>query len=385
VGLASATGAATREELVARARDALAVGVPYAPVPEAGRRRQSRAGGRSLGLDELVALAETLLSGLRQELPTLTFANAVSHVSSTLSFENDAGLSLSHESVATEVALTVRAGDSRGPFDTVVAFEAADPDPEGMLAAAREHLDAFQRTLDEPVDGPQRVIFRGFGSELAGPLAALFAHDLLADAYRSGDSRFAGALESGARVLSEELTLVDRRDPALARVCPFDHEGFVRESLDLRLFDRGVLRAVAADKRGAHRHGLPPTGCAVGGLAELPTAGLESPDLLPTVRGLPDLLGGEPGILVWLSMGGRWTPRGELTLPVQVALRLDADARPRGRLPAIVLRGGLFEMFGAGYLGATEDTLDPWTHHRFVGVRMNANRMNANRMDATTG
>jgi PmbA protein len=383
VGLASATGAATREDLVARARDALDVGVPYAPAPEAGRRQESRTGGRSLGLDDLVSLAEALLSGLRAEFPDLTISNAISHATSTLSLANDAGLALAHESVSTEVALTVRASGSADLFDTVIAFEAADPNPGAMLSAAREHLDVFQRTLVEPVEGPQRVIFRGFGSELSGPLAALFASDLLADAYSSGDSRFAGALESGERLLSEALTLVDRRDPAVAGGCPFDHEGFVRETLDLRLIDRGVLRAVAADKRGAHRHGLPPTGCAVGGLAELASAGLASPDLLPTVRGLPDLLEGEPGILVWLSMGGQWTPGGELTVPVQVALRLDPDGRTRGRLPGVVLRGRLFEMFGEGFLGATEDTIDPWTHHRFVGVRMDVNRMDVNRMDAT--
>lgn len=370
VGLASAIGEVAREDLVARAVDALAIGVPYALSPEAGRRRESRVPGRPFDLDGLVSFAEALLSALRQDFPGLAFGNAISHTSSTLSLENDADLGLSHREVSTAVALTVRESGSSDLFDTVVAFEAGIPDADAMLAGAREHLGIFRRALDTMVEGPQRVIFRGFGSDLTGPLARPFSNDLLVQAYRTGDSRFAGGLESGARLLSERFTLVDRRDPALARVCPFDHEGVVRETLDLRLFDHGVLRALASDKRSAHRHGVPPTGCAVGGLAELPASGLSTPDLLPTVRGLPELLEGEPGILVWLSMGGDWTPGGELAMPVQVALRLDPEGRPTGRLPKISLRGKLFEIFGEGFLGVTEETIDPWTHHRYVGVRM---------------
>ena len=372
VGLASAVGAIPSRELAARAAEALGSGVPYAPSPEAGHRRQSRATGRAFDLDGLVSFAESLLSALRQEFPGLTFANAISHTSSALSMANDAGLELSHREVVTELALTAREGDSSDVFDTVVAFAASDPAPGAVLAAAREHLNAFRRVLGERVEGPQRVIFRGFGNDLSGPLAKPFSNDLLAHAYRTGDSRFAGGLESGARLLSEDFTLVDRRDPAGARVCPFDHEGVVRDTLDLALFDRGVLRALASDKRSAHRYGVPPTGCAVGSLADLPSSGLSAPDLLPTVRTLPELLAGEPGILVWLSLGGDWTPGGDLALPVQVALRLDPDGRPIGRLPRITLRGKLFEVFGDGFLGVTEDTVDPWSHHRFVGAWMDA-------------
>jgi predicted Zn-dependent protease len=375
VGLASAVGGGG-DGLVDHAREALTVGVPYAPAPEAARRLESARPGRGFDAEGLAAFTETLLAALRRDFPRLAFGNAVTHATSTLALANDAGVALSHHTSSTAVALTVHAAGSLGSvgggFDTVLAFEGADLEPGAVLGAAREHLEAFLTPSDESLDGEERVIFRGLAADLSPALARPFVDDLAAPTYRARGSRFAGGLESGARLLSEALTLVDRRDPAHAAVCPFDHEGVVRDPLDLALLDRGVLRAVASDKRDAIRYGVPHTGCAAGAVAELPSSGLSLPDLLPTVPALPDLLDGEPGVVVWLSLGGAWTPEGALAMPAQVAFRVDAEGRPRGRLQGLSLRGELFAMFGAGFLGVTEQAVDPWTHHRFVGCRMHA-------------
>ena len=108
----------------------------------------------------------------------------------------------------------------------------------------------------------------------------------------------------------------------------------------------------------------------MGDVGTLPTSGFGRLRVAPTVDRLADALDGDSALLVWFVSGSDCTRTGDIALPVAVALALDANGRPTGRVPGCTLTGNLFDVFGADYIGATRQRIDPFSDESFLVARM---------------
>ena len=373
VGLASTVGPVSIDALTHRAKDALVFEVPYAVDPESPRTLVEAHSGERRTEDELVRLTEAVLNPLCEHHPEFVFSHGVEQKHLEWSIRSDDGLDLHYSRDTTSLAFIAKEKGSGNIIDTFVATEASAVQVDQVLQLFRDHLTAFGQ--DGPAQsGRQRVIFPGLNGMAGGALTGLFRSDLLGRTYVQGASFFDGKVGDGTTHFSPDLSLVEVRDPRVARVCPFDMEGVVREPLDLPIIQDGVLTSLAANKRDAARYGVPATGTAIGGAGQLPGSGFGHLASLPTAETLAELVDADGGILVWFVAGGDCTRAGDLALPAQVLLRVDGDGRLMGRVPGATLTGNLMDVFGPAYVGTTAERVDPFSDEGYVVTHMNVVR-----------
>jgi len=370
LGVASALGEVSLDALTARARDALAFGIPYPVEPSGPQVLSASHEGPIYDVQGLVDFTEAILAPLREEFPGFVLSQGVEQKVDAITITNDRGLDLSFREVSTSAVFVVKEKGSPNIIDTFFAVESPELDAGAALDEARASLSAWQRDAGALPTGRQKIVFRGIGGESGGDLVRLFRTDCTARPYATGASIFSGKLGDTSRPFHPALRLYDSRDASRLRICPFDIEGTVREAPDLDIVRDGAVRNVAACKRDAARYGLPATGSAAGGLGGLPDSALIRLVVESTADELAELLGGEPGVLVWFAVGGDVTRAGDLAMPVPVALRVNADGSIAGRLPTCTLTGNLFEVFGADFVGASASPYDPWAQEGYVVTHM---------------
>ena len=366
IGVASAIGDADPDALAEQAAAALQFEIPYPPPTDPAVSHTVQPGSFR-DTDALVALTTEVLDTLRGDFPGFVFSHKVTSRRTTLTCTDNVGRDLRDERVSCSVGLIIKERGSANIFDTFFAEDHPELTAAGFLAGIRAHLTAFQQpaTLPEAdADGKHTIVMMGLGSTLAQPLH----RHLGAQAYGSGASMFAGKL--GEKLFSDKLTVHDSRDWARFRCCPFDAEGTLRADPSHTLVDRGVLAGIAASRRDAARFGLPATGSALGGMGSTPQGGVMQLDLVPTAPDLAALLGGKPGVLVWMEGGGDITRTGAVGAPASVLLRVDPTGKPVGRLSPATLTGDLYTILGDDLIGITEQTISPYAPDRFTVTRM---------------
>jgi PmbA protein len=370
VGVASAVGAADLEALTQSARDSLIFEIPYPVVPESDRVLSVRHEGTERNVSGLVNLAEEVLGAVRTEFPSFVFSHGVEQNKVGWRIHNDVGLSVDYERITTQVAFIAKEKGSGNIIDTFVGVEGSTLDVDRILAEFRSHLTAY--TEPKPArTGRQRVIFPGLAGMASSGLFQLLRSDLSATAYAQGASLFESKVGDGRAWFSDKLDLFECRDPDLQRVCPFDMEGVVRDSLNLDIVKNGQLVSIAASKRDAERYGLPSTGAAVGTVSQLPVSGFGALGGRPTASILADLLDDEGGLLVWFVAGGDTTRTGDMAFPAMVVLEVDGSGRPIGRVPGCTLTGNIFDVLGDDFVGITSETVDPFSTEPFFVTHMN--------------
>ena len=369
IGLASACGVADVDALTRSAQESLLFEIGYLAQPEGPRSLRAEHAGEIRDVAGMVSLAETVLDDLKEEFPNFVFSHGVEQQQLAWNIESDSGLDLDYSRSNTQVAFIAKEKGSGNIIDTFVGVEGLVLDAEGILREFRSHLRAYMNPV-EAIQGRQRVIFPGLDGMAGSGLFQLFRSDLTARTYAAGTSIFDGMVGDGEAHFNPAFGLQELRDPQQARVCPFDMEGAVRSPLNLDIVANGQLRAIAASKRDAVRYGLPETGTAVGDVASLPVSGFGRLGATPTADGLVDLLDGEGAILVWFVAGGDSTRTGDIALPVAVALTVDREGRPTGRLPGCTLTGNLFDVFGDDFVGVTRQRVDPYSDEPFLVTHM---------------
>ena len=370
IGLASAVGQADIDTLTLAAREALVFDVAYPVQPEGGRALTCAHEGDRRSVSELVEITEHVLDRLRSEFPQYVFSYGVEQQHLAWHIESDAGLDLHYKRDNTQIAFLVKEKGSGNIFDSFVGVEGGVVDVEASLSEFRSHLNALSKPIDGRT-GRQQVIFPGLSGMAGSGLLQLIRSDLVARVYAQGASVFDGRLGNEQPMFSSSLSLTERRDPDAGRVCPFDMEGVVRNSLDLDIVREGRLQSIAANKRDAARFGLPSTGTAIGDAAQLPASGFGQIVSEPTALELKDLVDPNGAILVWLVAGGNSTRTGDVALPTHVMLSVDASGRVDGRVPGGTLTGNIFDIFGPDYVGTTTQRIDPFSEEGFFVTHMN--------------
>ncbi|MGB0637773.1 MAG: metallopeptidase TldD-related protein [Myxococcota bacterium] len=372
VGVASAVGDADLEALTQSATDALIFEIPYPVAPESDRVLSTRHEGTERNVSGLVSVAEEVLDALRTDFPNFVFSHGVEQNKVGWRIHNEIGLMLDYQRITTQVAFVAKEKGSGNIIDTFVGVEGPTLDVDGMLTEFRSHLSAYAESRPART-GRQRVIFPGLAGMASAGLFQMLRSDLSATSYAQGASLFEGKVGDGRAWFSDKLDLFDCRDPELQRVCPFDMEGVVRDSLNLDIVNGGRLMNIAASKRDAERYGLPSTGTAVGGVSQLPVSGFGALGGRATAPKLADLLDDDGGLLVWFVAGGDTTRTGDMAFPAMVVLEVDAAGRPIGRVPGCTLTGNIFDVFGDDFVGITNETVDPFSTEPFFVTHMNVN------------
>jgi|GEM_PF-2802555 len=369
-GVASAVGSADVDMLTERARAGLGFQIAYPAQPSADRKSEVSHMGRARSVGELVELTTGVIETLRENFPQYVFGHGLEQSRVGWRIHNDLGLDLSYERMTTQVAFLVKEKGSGSIFDTFVGTEGLDLDAASLIERFSAHLRAFGTPLGPPPSGKQRVVFPGLEGHAGGGLMQLIRSDMLARVVGTKASVFQSQLGTGEQVFSSSLSIQDSRDANRWRIAPFDMEGVVRSAPDHSLVHEGVLGTAVASKRDAVRYGVPATGSGVGELAQLPVTGIGKLVVQPTAERLVDLLDGQPALMPWFVAGGDCTRAGDLGMPCQVLLRVEADGTVSGRYTGCTLSGSIYDALGSDFVGVSEQRLDADSEESFLVTHM---------------
>ena len=367
IGVAGAIGGYDADELAQKAVDALALGIPYPYPPSADRVERVEPESDLPEGAALVSEMEAALVELRRAQPAFSFSNRITVATREVSLRNDCGLDLAYRGTQINVDLLVKDKASANILDAFVGFGGWRYDRGEFLRLANQVCDAYQNPV-EIDEGTHPVLFLADDDAYLSKLIESL-HGLL---YATGGSLFSGKL--GQQLFDERVTVVQTRNPADDVPGPFfDTEGTVNLGYRFDLIRDGVLRSPMTDKKHAARYDLPLTGSAGGEYDSVPTLGLTPIQIAPTGQTIAELVGGRPAVLVWIAMGGDFTPDGQFGTPVQLAFLYDGE-KMVGRLPGLNLSSHLYKMLGEDLIGVSTDSLTPLTKMNLIGMRMQVSK-----------
>ena len=175
----------------------------------------------------------------------------------------------------------------------------------------------------------------------------------------------------GQKVFSDNVTIIDDRNPQTAICSPFfDMEGVVNENYQFKLIDRGVFTTPTVSKKEAITYNLPLTGSAYSTYDSVPRCTPDNLVVLKSDKTLKELLNGEKGIYVVFASGGDFTQSGDYASPVQLAYLVE-DGKITGRLDNLTITGNIFDMFGKNFIGRCKDSMFQYSDVCPLVIKMN--------------
>lgn len=363
IGVAGGLGSPGTEELTARAKEALELGIEYPFEPAGGGERHEESDSRVPGPDEFVAEVEELLADLRSAYPEFLFSDQQQLTRTTTALTNDAGLSYSYTSTVANMQMLAKPKKSARMIDTYVASAGTRYSREALLRRAEATLPPY---LDElPVEpGTWPVCF--FADDYIWGLK--FLEDLNGLIFGSGSSIFSG--KSGEKLFNEAFTLLQTRADADESLQPFfDFEGTVNPDDRVALIEGGVLRAPYTNRAYAQKFNLPLTGAAGGEYDSVPELGTPALRVRDSGRTIAELLDGRKALLVFIAAGGDFTPDGAFATPLQSAYLFDGE-KILGKAPDLAVSSHIYRMFGDEFIGASTDDLFPGIPSRLLVMNM---------------
>jgi PmbA protein len=365
IAVAGALGEFDPADLEARAQRALELQIPYPFEPSAGLKRtvELPAGLTDLGeaLDEL----ETLLTGLRSS-KDFSFSGKMKLIDQEFHLSNDQGLDLQARVACAVVGILFKEANSGSVMDGHVSHVGRDYDGSAFLAHAHEVLEAYRRPVALPVGEKLPVVRVASAGGMDAPYG-FFARALNARAFATGASAL--AKYHGEMAFSPDFTLWQSRDSENTLGPFFDAEGVVNVGDRYALIENGRVITPYSDKKSAADFNLPLTGAAGAYYDGMPSLAQPAFEAAATVQNVKELLAGEPGVLVWISSGGDYTPDGHYAAPVQLAFLFDGE-RLLGRLPQVRISSTVFDIFGDDYLGIARDPWPAFARERLLVTRM---------------
>jgi PmbA protein len=367
IGVAGAIGGYDAGTLAQKATDALRLGIAYPYELSADRTERVELESELPQGTALVSEMEEMLAALKSAQPHFSFANRISVNTREISLRNDCGLDLGYRGTRINLWLTIKDKSSANIFDAEIGYDGWVYDRAEFLRLANQVCDAYQRPADVD-EGTQPVFFLTSDYTYQSKLLESL-HGLL---YATGGSLFSGKL--GEKLFDERVNVALTRHPEDEVFGPFfDVEGTVSAGYRADLIRDGVLVAPMTDKRHASKYDLPLTGAAGGDYDSVPTIGQSPTRIAPTGQTIAELLGGQPGILVWMAMGGDFTPDGHFATPVQLAFLHDGE-KLVGRLPELNLSSHLYDMLGKDLIGVSTDSLTSLTKMNLIGMNMQVSK-----------
>lgn len=358
IGIAGCLGEPDEEALTAKAKEALAFGIPYPWKPDEPLVREDLHEKEIIPIPEFIPTMQAFLDRLGELCPKFAFSHKIRMEYNRSEYRNSAGRRLVSSGRVFSLELLAQNRGSGNLFDTFFLWWGTHFDAEQALSNFKKQYDAFFTPADlEP--GKYPVI-----SDVSGMFESLGQH-FVGDLYAAGASLVSGKL--GEKVFSEKLTLRDDMNPATSpSVCFFDAEGCTAPDLRPPLIENGVLTGLLTTKKTAEQYGLPNLGTASAAYDGVPEIGSHRLWLDPTAESLKELVPGK-AVFVVIAGGGDTTPDGHFATPVQMAYLME-DGELVGRLPELNISGSFFDMLGRDYIGCVHD--DPQENSILSAIAM---------------
>lgn len=333
--------------------------IPYENEPSKDSRRIRDLRNPKLTLDDFLEKTEFILAKLREEYPQFIFSNKISLRESEVSLRNDVGLELINYDKSISFELIYKHKDSVNIMDSSFEYSHREYTVEAILEEVRNQLTAFETMVALPeIEKP--IIINCYSS------ISKVIESLNGEALGRGTSIFSDKV--GTKTFNEAFTLfVDRKDTEF-HVPFFDAEGSVLDYDSTSLIKDGILVKGYADKKYSNLYNIPNTASADGDYDDVPTLDTPSISLKLSDKKLEELVGNEPVIVCVISEGGDCTNEGDFATPVQMSF-LYQNGKYLGRLPEFTLSGNIYDIFGNGYVGYSEDK--PFFGQHAIMSRMN--------------
>lgn len=345
IGVAGCLGGAREAALTAKAKEALASGIPYPCKLEGALEKEDLHEAEILPVPELIPTMQAFLNQLGERCPKFAFSNKISLNYQRCEYRNSLGRRLASSGWNMSIGLTIQNRGSGNLFDNYLGWSGNQFDPEDILSRFQEQYDAFYVPADlEP--GRYPVILS------AADLFGTFLQSFVGELYAAGASLLSGKL--GEKAFSDKLSLrADMNPDTHPGCCFFDDEGCIAPDLRPTLIEKGVLKGLLTTKKSADQYGLPNLGTAIGAYDGVPGLGFHRFYADPTAAHLRELAPGK-AVYVVLASGGDTTPDGHFATPVQMAYLME-NGKLVGRLPELNIGGNFFDLLGKDFLGAVQD------------------------------
>lgn len=345
IGIAGCLGEPDEAALTAKAKDALALGIPYPCKLEGTLQKEDLREEEILPISEFLPTMQSFLDRLGERCPRFAFSNKVSLRYQRCDYRNSLGRRLASSGWKLSMDLAIQNRGSGNLFDTFLGWEGNKFDPEDILNRFQAQYDAFYIPADL-APGRYPVVIGSLD------LFGTFLQSFIGELYAAGASLLSGKL--GQKIFSDKLSLRADMNPATnPGCCFFDDEGCVASDLRPALIENGVLTGLLTTKKSADQYHLPNLGASVGAYDGVPGLAFRGLYVDPTAEHLRDLVPGK-AVYVVVASGGDVTPDGHFATPVQMAYLLE-NGKPAGRLPELNVSGNFFDLLGKDFLGAVQN------------------------------
>ncbi len=350
IGIAGALGQVNEDELFAKAEGCLKYAIPYNAEPTGNLKKEFDMARFSIQDKELLQKTEEILEALGQSHPDFLCTPKAVLNQREFKISNEIGLDLSYKDSYLDFSILFKEKTSNGILDAYIGLAERSFEPEKILQASRETLDAYTNKVELdttlPViisqDTVNRVFYRDLNGKLVGNKASLLADKI------------------GMEAFNKNVSLKLETDPEETLYRPFDAEGtIVSEELSFLIKDGKILRPFT-DKQTAKKFDYENTGCGESSYDGVPSLSARPLTLVPSNKSLKELLNGQKGIYIGIASGGDFTPDGTYASPVQVAMIFDGE-KLVGRIPEITIKGSIFDIYGKNFVGLSSDK------HLFAG------------------
>ena len=368
IGISAAMGSYDESNLAREAEKALKKNIPYPYKPCAGRRESFSHTPQIIKDEELISEAEELLSEMRARQPLFSFSHEISVIEFETGISNNAGLDLYFKNRIFDLGFLIRDKKSANIMDSFVSVKGKIYDRAEVLKEIDRNCDAFGRKMKLNKKGRQPVVFLSDDALIYSKLTS----ELNGTKIGTKSSLFNNLL--GKKSFSGDLTFMQSCDPYIDQTSFFDAEGAVNPGYACNFIENGFILKPFADKKNAAEYNLEHTASAQCDYDEVPRIGLSSARFKSSAKTIKELLGGRKAILAYICSGGDFTPDGDFSTPVQLAYYFDGTDYI-GRLPQIQLKSNIFDMFGGGFIGASEDKVCPLTSCAYIAMDMDVSLM----------
>lgn len=365
IGVAGAIGPVQDIDLEKKAKEILAMEIPYLPDPTQNLSHQVRYDDKTGEESLIISMMEMLLENLRIHFPDFSFSHHIRWTKRVDTMENDAGLSLSYQDAYLEISLLYKHVNSVELIDGSLGCVCRQFDQTAFLQYCQDILASFMRPAHLPSGSTLPVVFTsGFQT-----LFSRFCYDLNSRNLATKGSRLHDKI--GIQHCHHDFTFYQSHHPENLFRKFYDAEGTFHPDSEYRvpLIQNGLIKQGYSDKRTAREFSLPLTGSSVSDFDGLPTLGLSDYEIEPGQKSIAELLEGRTGIFVDIASGGDFTPQGDFATPVQKAYLMDGT-NIIGRLPPLQLNSHIDAMFGHDFIGVSQTPLFPLNQDLAVIITM---------------
>ncbi len=368
ISVAGGLGYPDMDRLWKTAKLGLESGIEY-PLEPQGENSEVLVTSGSIPEDSaLLEESEIILSRLRHRFPEIVINGSFTCLEYTAGLTNEKGLSLSFTSPVYKSGFSFKHKNSSLSCEGYTGTYGVDYSREKVLNDLIFAVEPFSKTTGLSNPGRMPVVLSP-GTEIS--LIRTLLGNLTCASLERGSSWFTGKMNS--TVLSPEFTVIQTCDSSNTGLKFFDKEGTVNHGHSLTLIKKGRPLRPLTDRLSAGRYGCENSGSAFSGRYDaVPAVGMPFVRLGSSGKSLNELLQGREALFLVVPGGGTVSPNGRFSSTVQLGY-LVRDGKITGRIPPAGITASLYDMFGAGYIGCSSDSMLQMTHAPAVVCEMEVN------------